>query len=87
LVGRGNWHGIPEMMMEAETSHPSNGFIAIGITEKSRIRCFIGSLKPVLAQRQRLPRNQRGDYQFTYHTNGKMLVLDQVPGMFLDEIV
>lgn len=75
--------------MSAEATTFSDGFLVIAHEEKSTLHIYMGSLRSIVDQRQRLPRANKstGDYQFTYRAHGRRhIAIDQIPGMYLDEI-
>lgn len=88
LGGYGQWHGIPEKMMDAEVSSPSGGFIVIAMRRKSTMEIFIGPVAPLVSARARLRRASKttGDYQFTLKKRGGHLVVEQAPNVNLTEL-
>jgi len=88
LGGSGEWHGIPEEMMDAEIAAPSDGSIVIATRHQSAIKIFIGPLAPFVEARGTLYRasHTTGDYQFTCKERGAHLVIEQAPDVRLSEI-
>jgi hypothetical protein len=88
LGGYGEWHGIPEEMMDAEVSRPSGGFFVIAMRHRSTMEIFISPLVPLVAARAKLNRASQttGDYQFTFKKRGTHLIIDQIPNATLSEL-
>ena len=88
LGGYGEWHGLPEDMMDAEVSSPSDGFIVIAMRQRSVMEIFIGPLAPLVAARPKLYRASKttGDYQFTFKKRGACLIINQVPSASLSDL-
>lgn len=80
LGGYGEWHGIPEEMMEAELEAAEPGFLVIATRRKADIEIFVGSLKPLTNNRKKLSRAAKttDDYQFTFTKHGSHLIIDQL---------
>ena len=66
LGGYGEWHGIPDNMMQDEVGASSNGFIAVATRQRAAIEIHIGSLSSIVQGRASLyrahsaPRNLAG---------------------------
>ncbi len=88
LGGYGEWHGVPEEMMEAEARYPTDGYLVIAVRHRLAIEIYIGALAPVVAARDSLyrARETTGDYQFTLKKRGTHLNIDQVPSAVLTEL-
>lgn len=88
LGGYGEWHGIPEEMMDAEIAAPSGGSIVIATRHQSTIKLFIGPLAPLVEARDTLYRasHTTGDYQFTCKERGGHLEIEQARHVRLSEL-
>jgi hypothetical protein len=86
LVGTGDWHGIPQDMMDAEAERPSGGMLVIASRLRDRLRIFIGPLDALVASRRKLPRTAAGDYQFNVATQGARLFVKEVLQAVLREL-
>ena len=88
LGGYGEWHGVPEEMMDAEVTRSSGGSIVIALRHQSAIKLFIAALAPLVEAREKLYRasHTTGDYQFTCKERGGHLVIEQAPEVRLSEL-
>lgn len=88
LGGYGEWHGIPEEMMDAEASEPSDGLIVVAIRNRADMQIYIGPMCPIVEGRSKLYRAAKttGDYQFTYKKKGASIAIDQLPSILLNEL-
>jgi hypothetical protein len=86
LVGSGDWHGIPQDMMNSEVEKPSAGMLVIASRLRDRLRIFIGPLDALAAARRKLPRNAAGDYQFNVTNQGTRLFIREVREATLREL-
>lgn len=88
LGGYGEWHGIPEEMVDAEIAAPMDGVLVIAVRKKASMDVFAGSVGELVKGRGKLYRARKttGDYQFTYRAGGSHLIVDQLPGFSLEQI-
>jgi hypothetical protein len=88
LGGYGEWHGIPEEMIDAEAKNPTTGMLVIANRKREALQVFVGPVDPVVRNRHRLYRARKttGDYQFTLTQKGARLHINQVPGFALTEL-
>jgi len=88
LGGYGEWHGIPEDMMQNEIDASVSGFIAVATRQRAAIEIYIGSLSAILEDRAKLyrARETTNDYQFTFKKRGNSLVIDQIPSAVLADL-
>ena len=76
---KAEWQGIPEEMMNAEVSNPSDGFIVIAIRQRSIMEIFVGPVAPLVAARAKLSRSKdNAAYLYTFTRRGADLFIDQV---------
>lgn len=89
LGGYGEWHGIPEEMMQDEVGASTSGLLVIATRQRAAIEIFIGSLSPLVQGRASLyrARETTNDYQFTLKKRGNRLAIDQIPAAGLDDLV
>lgn len=66
LGGYGDYHGVPEDMMEAELRDPTAGMLIIAVRKLPDIELFSGPVEQLCENRHNLyrARNTTGDYQF-----------------------
>lgn len=88
LGGYGEWHGIPEEMMDAEISAPTEGILVVAVRKKNSMEIFAGSVGNLYKGREKLYRAKKttADYQFTYKVRGNHLIVEQLPGFSLEKI-
>lgn len=88
LGGYGEWHGIPEEMMDAEITEQTNGFIVVAIRQKTDMQIFMGPIQPVLEGRSKLYRaaETTGDYQFTFKKIGSSIAIKQLLSISLKKL-
>lgn len=88
IGGYGEWHGIPEEMMDAEIEKPSGGYLVIAMRHKAAMQIYIGSLAAIVNARDKLYRASKstGDYQFTYRKRGTSIVVEQSPSIRLADL-
>lgn len=88
LGGYGEWHGIPEDMMDAEASHPTGGNLVVATRKRQALQIFIGPLEPIVQGRRKLNRARQttGDYRFTIRTGGNRMHINKVSGTTLREL-
>ncbi len=84
----GEWHGIPEEMMDAEANEPTGGILVLAIRKREALQIFTGPLEPVVRNRSRLSRARQttGAYQFTMTIRGNWVRINQVPGAALRKL-
>ena len=89
LGGKGDWHGIPEDMMDHEEQAENEGMFVIAQKQSTRIEMFAGPLTPFTDARNNLSPVKQQDgsyqYQFTVKTRGNQLRCDRVPSAALQE--
>jgi len=88
LGGYGEWHGIPEDMMNAEIEASTEGVLVVAIRKKNSMDIFAGGVDELVTGKAQLYRASKttGDYQFTYETKGNHLILKQLPIFSLEKI-
>ena len=88
LGGYGEWHGIPEEMMDAEIKSPTEGMLVIAVRKKASMEVFAGGVGGLINGRVKLCRAKKttGDYQFTYRVIGDHLIVEQLPSFSLERI-
>lgn len=86
LGGYGEWHGIPNDMMDAEVASGTGGFIVVAIRHEATLEIYIGPLAPLVENRRKLFRSNTGDYQFTFRKRGSSLIIDPIPGVVLSNL-
>lgn len=88
IGGYGEWHGIPEEMMQAELKANDEGKLIVAIRKKASMDIFSGGVNPLVQNRRKLYRAKKttGDYQFTYKVRGNHLIIDQLPTYSLEKI-
>lgn len=64
LGGYGEWHGIPEEMIDEEVKNPTTGMLVIAKRRREALQVFVGPIDPILRNRNRFYRASRttGDY-------------------------
>lgn len=84
MGGLKNWHAIPQEMMEAEERNPTEGVLVVAKVErrgdKDAYDIFACSLEKIIKKKNELSQanDERGDYQFTYHTIGSNIQIADV---------
>ena len=80
LGGYGDYHGVPEDMMEAELQALIAGILIIAERKLPDIEIFSGSVEKLCKNRNRPYRAGKttGDYQFNIHTSGSRLMVTGV---------
>ena len=88
LGGYGDWHGIPEEMMDAEINAPLEGVLVVAVRRKASMEVFAGSVGELIEGKDKLYRAKKttGDYQFTYKVRGTHLIVEQLPIFSLKKI-
>ena len=77
LGGKGEYHGIPEDLMEDERQARVEGMLVVAQRKVGSIDAFSGPLGPLVSTRDKLYRASRttGDYQFVATVKDDRLVL------------
>lgn len=88
IGGYGEWHGIPEEMMNAEIDSPTEGILVIAARRKASMDIFVGGVDALVKGREKLYRARKTtrDYQFTYTIRGSHLFINQLPTVSLEKI-
>jgi hypothetical protein len=84
LGGTGDWHGIPEEMMEDEQQARVEGMLVIAQRKLTHIEAFAGLLGPLVSARDKLSWAQSRAYQFWVKMSGAHLQCVQAPDVVLE---
>ncbi len=79
LGGYGDWHGLPADMLERARSSATVGRIVIAKRLKAKMRIYIGSIGPFVAEVDKLIKTKKGDYHFDQEIRHGNLRVKQLP--------
>ena len=80
LGGVGNWHGIPEEMMEDEKQTQLEGKLVIAEKKLKSIEVFVGPLSQLVSSRDKLSRTKKtGAYNFNVKVKEDFMRCVEVP--------
>jgi hypothetical protein len=84
LVGRGNWHGIQNGMMDFMLEANSKVFLSVSFRTKSAINIYFGNAGTLISKRKFLTITQEGDYHLDVKKGNSEITLLQIPELSLE---
>ena len=84
LGGIGDWHGIPDDVVDDIKSCAQNSYLVIAIKKQSTLKIFRGSMEPFLKALNQLPRTVKDHYTFNIDERADYLKVREAPSVSLD---
>ena len=91
LVGKGNWHAIPEDVIAHEKQQDSDrcGVICMALLKSATIDVFQGHIKNFVRaiETRNISLDSRGHYHFNYEIKGNKMIVREDYTVIMDKIV
>lgn len=81
--GYGEWHGLPEEVVEAEEKNPGDSMLIVAKRLDSAIDVFAGPLQPLVEGKYRLAYTRDGQYEFNVDISGNRMNVRELPRVVL----
>ena len=84
--GCGNWHGIPEEIVQAEESSPGDSVLVIAKKYMKFIDIYCGSLGKLIKEKSRLTFTKGRQYEFNIQLQSSRLFIKEISGLALTKL-
>jgi hypothetical protein len=87
VFGRsGDWHGIPEEIVQAEESSPGDSVLVIAKKYMKSIDIYCGSLGNLIKEKSRMTFTKDRQYEFNIQLQGSSLFIKEISGLALTKL-